>query len=184
MISQTFDWVASVLFWIALLLVLTGLFKSNRGTAKLCSNGKVHFAPRWWFVCAWVFILVRFGFTGSHYFRAGLKEPLQFATGALMLIAAIAALLSLPGTLVVTDEALEEINWVWKNKKIRWVEIQEIDTEKRGSAVTVIGSGRRKIVYTNVYPDRPRFLFEIKKHCGDDLPSNFPNQEMNSGSVI
>ena len=48
MISQTFDWVASVLFWIALLLVLTGLFKSNRGTAKLCSNGKVHFAPRWW----------------------------------------------------------------------------------------------------------------------------------------
>jgi hypothetical protein len=101
-----------------------------------------------------------------------------------MLIAAIAALLSLPGTLVVTDEALEEINWVWKNKKIRWVEIQEIDTEKRGSAVTVIGSGRRKFVYTNVYPDRPRFLFEIKKHCGDDLPSNFPNQEMNSGSVI
>ena len=65
MISQTFDWVASVLFWIALLLVLTGLFKSNRGTAKLCSNGKVHFAPRWWFVCAWVFAFSRSGAAGA-----------------------------------------------------------------------------------------------------------------------
>lgn len=184
MTSQTLHWAASVLFWIALVLVWTGVFKRNRGGAKLCSNGKVQFAPRWWFVCAWVSILVRFGFTGSHYIRTGLKEPLQFATGALIWIAVIGAVLSIPGILVVTNEALEEINWVWWNKKIRWTEIQEINAEKRGSAVTVIGPGRRKIVYTNVYPDRPRFLLEIKRHCGDDLPSNFPNEELSSGTIV
>jgi hypothetical protein len=183
MISQTIHWAGSALFWIALALVLIGVFKRNLRSATLCSNGKVQFAPRWWFVCAWAFILVRFGFTGTNYLRSGLKEPLQFVTGALIWVAVIGAVLSIPGILVVTNEALEEVNWVWRNKRIRWSEIQEIQTEKRGSAVTVVGSGRSKIVYTNIYPDRPRFLLEIKRHCSDNLPPNFPDEKLSSDAA-
>lgn len=184
MISQALHWAAYILFWIALALVLTGLRKRNRGSARLCSDGKIQFAPRWWFVCSWAFILLQFCFVRFNYLRSGLKEPWQFATGVLIWIAVIGALGSMPGTLEVTNEALEEINWVWRNKKIRWTEIQEIDTEKRGSSVTVIGSDRRRIVYTNIYPDRPRFLLEIKRHCGDNLPSNFPNEQPGSDDAI
>src|SRR5579863_9783919 len=149
MILQTFHWAASNMFWLALALVLTGLFKQNRGSAKLCANGRVQFSPSWWFVCAWVFILLQFGFIGNRFLRSGLNEPLQFLTGASMWIAAIGAVSTIPGILVVTDEALEEVNWVWRNKKLLWTEIQEIDTEKRGCAVTVIGAGQRRIVYWN-----------------------------------
>jgi hypothetical protein len=184
MISQTIHWAVSALFWTAFVLVLTGVFKKNRGSAKLCSNGEIRFAPRWWFVCAWLFMLARFGLIGSDYLQTGLKGPLQFATGALIWIAVIGAVLSVPGIIVVKNEALEELNWIWRNKEIHWTEIQEIQSEKRGSAVTVIGSGRSKIVYTNVYPDRPRFLLEIKRHCGDNLPSNFPNEPLNSDTAV
>lgn len=184
MIMQITHWAVRGLFCIALALVCAGLFKRNQGSAELSSNGNVRFAPRWWFVCAWVYILIRFAFIGSGYLRTGLKEPLQFTTGALIWIAAIGALLSLPGILVVSNEALEERNWVLRNKRILWTEIQEIQTEKRGSAITVIGSGRRKILHTNMYPDRTRFLLEIKRHCGDDLPPDFPNEKLNSDAVV
>ena len=184
MISQTTHWAIHALFWIAFVLVLVGLFKRNRGSAKLSSSGKVQFAPRWWFVCAWIYILVRFGFIGSDYLRTGFKEPLQFSTGALISLATIGGLFSLPGILVVTNDALEEHNWVWRKRKIKWTEIEEIRTEKKGNAVTVIGPGRIRTVYTNVYPDRARFLMEIKKHCGDNLPPDFPEKPLSSATAV
>ena len=127
-------------------------------------------------MCSWAFIVVRFGFIGSDYLRSGLKEPLQLATGALICIAAVGSVALIPRSLLTKNETLEEAIWFWRRKKIRWSEIQEINTEKESSTITVIGSGDRKIAYTNVYPDRPRFLLEIKRHCGDNLPPEFPNE--------
>jgi hypothetical protein len=174
MISNAMRWTLSLVFWIALALVLISLFKKNRGSANVRSTGEVEFAARWWFLCSWLFIIVRFAFMGFDYLKAGLKEPVTFATGALICIAVMGSVLILPRALVVTNEALEEVHWFWPKKRLAWTEIEEIDTEKRGSAVTLKGSRRSKIVYTNIYPDRPRFLLEIKRHCGNDLPSNFP----------
>jgi hypothetical protein len=128
--------------------------------------------------------MVRLGFIGSGYFRAGLNRPFEFTTGALLSIGVVGLVSSVPGTIVATRDALEEVHWFWRNKKIRWAEIEEIDTEKRGSTVTVIGSGRRKIVFTNSHPDRPRFLLEIKRHCGNDLPPNYPNQAVKTDGAI
>jgi len=184
MISHTIHWAAHTLFWIAFALFFIGMFKRNQGYAKLCSDGRVRFVPRWWFVSAWSYLLVRLGFVGAEYLRTGSKEPLQFSTGILILVAVVVALLSLPGMLLVTDDALEERNWVWRNKKILWSEIQEIQTEKKGSAITVIGPNHSRIVYTNLYPDRSRFLLEIERHCGENLPSNFPRTPLNSGTAI
>lgn len=184
MITRIIHWTLSLLFWIAFALLLTGFLKENRGSARLRPNGEVHFLPRWWFVCSWLFITVRMGFIGSKYLRSGLNERLQLLVGVLVCISVAMALSAIPGTIVAKSETLEEVRWFWRNKKIRWTEIEEIDTEKRISAVTVIGSRHRKIVFTNVYPDRVRFLLEIKRHCGNDLPPNFPNEEIRTDSAV
>lgn len=96
----------------------------------------------------------------------------------------IGGLFSLPGILVVTKNTLEEHNWLWRNRKIKWTEIKEIRSENQGSAVTVIGPSRIRIVHSNVYPDHARFLMEIKKHCGDNLPSDFPEKPLSSPPAV
>jgi hypothetical protein len=184
MITQTIHWAARVAVWIAIVLVFVGTFTVNRGSAKHCSNGNIKFAPRWWFVFAWVVLLVRLGIIGADLLRTWPTEHLQFWTGALLSISVILPIFMVPGILVVTHEALLERNWLWRSKKIRWTEIQEIRTEKKGSAITVIGLHRSKIVYTNIYPDRAQFLIEIRNHCGDNLPSNFPGEPLNSNSAV
>ena len=184
MIARTFHWTISLLFWMAFALILTGVLKKNRGSARVRSDGGVWFAPRWWFAYSWLFIMIRIATIGFSYLRAGLNQPLQFTTGVLIGIAVLGFVSTIPGTIVVKSEALEEVYWFWRNKKIQWTEIEEIDTEKRGSTVTVIGSGRRRIVFTNVYPDRPRFLHEIKRHCGNELPPDFPNQATSTNGAI
>jgi hypothetical protein len=184
MIARTIHLTISLLFWVALALILTGFLKRNQSSAKLQSDGEVHFTHRWWFACSWLFIMIWWSFTGFSYLRAGLNQPLQFVTGVLIGIGVLGFVSTIPGTIVVRSEALEEVHWFWRNKKIRWTDIEEIDTEKRGSTVTVIGSGHRKIVFTNVYPDRARFLLEIKSRCGNDLPPNFPNPASRSDGSI
>ena len=131
-----------------------------------------------------LFIMIRFGSIGFSYLRAGLSQPLQFTTGILMGIGVLGFVSTIPGTIAVKSDALQEVYWFWRNKKILWGEIEEIDTEKRSTTVTVIGSGRRKIVFTNVYPDRPRFLHEIRLHCGNELPPDFPNQAASTNGAI
>jgi hypothetical protein len=38
------------------------------------------------------------------------------------------------------------------------------------------GSEGTKIVHNRVLPDRPRLLSELRLHCGDELPSDFPRE--------
>lgn len=184
MIAQTIQWAVRGVAWIAIVLVFVGIFKANRHSAKLCSNGSLQFSPPWWFVSAWLVLVMSLGFRGAAYLRAGLKEYLQFSTGALLSISVILAVLTIPGIIEVTKEALIERNWFWRSKKIQWTEIQEIQTEKKGSAITVIGLHRTKIVHTNMYPDRARFLFEIRNHCGDNLPPDFPGEPLTPNTAV
>lgn len=178
------QWTLVILWWIAFASLFIGLLKKNRGSAKPRPNGEVHFVPRWWFVCSWVFITVRLGFIGWRYLRSELNERLQLAIGILVCISVVVALSELPGTIKATSEALEVVRWFGRNRKIRWTEIEEIDTEKRSSTVTVVGSRNRKITFTNVYPDRLRFLQEIRQHCANDLPPNFPDEPVSADSAI
>ena len=182
MILRMLHWTISLVFWIAFALVVIGLLKTNRGSVSLRRDGEVRFVPRSWFVCAWVFIAVWFAFIGFGYLGAGLNQPLQFTTGVLICIGVVGLFFNLPGPIVAKVEALEETHWFWWKKKIRWTDIKEVHTEKRGSTVTVIG-GRHKITYTNVYPDRARFLLEIKHHCANDLSPDFPNEPVSGDSL-
>ena len=144
--------------------------------------GKVEFAPRWFGVWSQLIVAIRMCFITWGYLRHGLREPLTFATGVLLSFCSVGMILMLPGTVSVNDSGLEETFWLWWNKRIRWEEIVEINTERKGSAVTIIGNDKTKIIHSSRLPDRQRFLLEIERHCGENLPADFPGRAVNNGS--
>jgi hypothetical protein len=121
-------------------------------------------------------------FIVPHYLKEGLAKPWDFITGASLSVAVLASLCSIPATLIVSSDGMEQIYWFWRNKKIRWDEIVEINTGERGksSTVTVLGAGGTKIIHSGQLPDRPRFLLELKQHCGENLPPDFPREPVAS----
>jgi len=173
MIWKVIHWSVSFFFWIALALLIASIV-SNRRPATVRADGNVKFAPRWFGVWALIYVAIRMGFITWGYLRHGLGQPLTFATGVLLGLASVGLVFALPGTVLVTDSGLEEAFWLRRNKRIRWEEIVEINTERRGSAVTVIGFDKTKIIHSSQLPDRPRFLLEIRQHCCDNLPEDFP----------
>jgi hypothetical protein len=183
MVWKVIHWSINSLFWVALALFIASMF-SNRRSATVRASGTVEFAPQWFGVWALTYVAIRMFFITWSYLRHGLTEPLTFATGALLGITCIGLVFMLPGTVLVTDSGLEEVLWLWRNKRIRWEEIVEINTERKGSTVTVIGADKTKILHSSRLPDRPRFLVEIKRHCGENLPADFPNGDANNNSSV
>jgi hypothetical protein len=181
---KVIHWSVNFLFWIALALVLASSIVSNRRNATVHANGKVEFAPRWFGIWAWIYVAVWMCFIAVRVLRHGIGQPLTFATGAFLGFAAVGSIFTLPGTVVVSDYGLEAVVWLWRNKRIRWDEIVEINTERKGSTVTVIGVDKTKIVHSSGLPDRPRFLLEIKRHCGGNLPADFPNGDANIDGAV
>jgi hypothetical protein len=116
------------------------------------------------------------GFIAADFLKQGLGKPLTFITGAMLGLGTFALLLSLPAALVVTDDCLEEVHWFWRNKRIRWKEIVEIETSANGRTVTVSAANGARIIHSRLHADRPRFLLELKRHCGDQLPQDFPRE--------
>jgi hypothetical protein len=79
-----------------------------------------------------------------------------------------------PDTITATENGLDQISWLWKHRRIRWSDIVEIRVG--GGMVTISGADGTKIVHTRQLPDRERFMAEIRRHCGENLPSGFPNE--------
>ena len=182
MVWRVIHWSVSFFFWIALALLIASMVR-NRSSATVRASGKVEFAPRWFGVWALIYVVLRMGFITWGYLRHGPGEPLIFATGALLGLSSVGLLFTLPGTVLVSESGLEEVLWFWWNKRIQWEDIVEINTERKGSAVTVIGADKTKIIHSNRLPDRPRFLFEIRQHCGENLPADFPGRDVSNDSA-
>jgi hypothetical protein len=182
MIWKVFHWSIHFLFWVALALFIASMV-SNRRSATVRESGTVEFAPRWFGVWGLMYVAIRMCLIAWGYLRHGLTEPLTFATGALLGLTSVGLLFMLPGTVLVTESGLEEVIWLWRNKRIRWEEIVEINTERKGSTVMVIGADKTKIIHSSPLPDRPRFLLEIKRHCGENLRTDFPNGDPNNSSA-
>lgn len=83
--------------------------------------------------------------------------------------------LFVPGTIVVADDGLEQRYWFRMDKRIGWKNIEEIKSVK-WSTVTITGTDGTKIVHSPMLADRPRFLLELKRHCGEELPPDFPRE--------
>ena len=81
-----------------------------------------------------------------------------------------------PAAILVTADGVEQISWLWKNKRIRWDDIVEINTGEKSHTVTITGGDGTKIIHSRQLPDRQRLLAELKHHCGENLPSDFPRE--------
>jgi hypothetical protein len=168
-------WAVHLLFWIALALILYSL-RGNRRSAIVLDNDRVEFAPNWVVVWAWMLVDLRFTFLASDFLKHGSGEPWAMVTGALFGLAVLMSLFTFPETVIVTREGVEQVYWLRRNKRIRWEEIVEINSGVKDRILTVTGANGTKIVHSCLLADRPRFLLELKQHCRENLPPDFPRE--------
>lgn len=163
-----------LLFGFVIVWMAFSLFGSRR-PARVINEGRIEFAPSRLAIWAWLYII---GFLAT----PAIKELThhhgnQWAPMVVTCfgLAALSIVSSFPETIAVTDEGLEQIYWLQKNKRIRWDEIEEIKAERWGT-ITITGKDGTRIAHNVFLADRPRFLQEIKEHCGDELPPEFPGK--------
>lgn len=156
-----------LIFWAALVWMLLGLLGvvGSERNAMEYSDGRIAFTQSVPVAAALPIVLAYFLFTSIH--------RLFFALLWGLLVISIVA--ELPGSIIASDECLKQTFWFRRNKRILWEDIVEINTGKKGRDVTIVSSDGTKIVHGAGLADRPRLLRELKMHCGDNLPANFPS---------
>lgn len=150
----------------------------NQGQAKILSDGRVEFPPSSFAAAAWLAIVAPSVLAAIGAWRHGLHEPRDFWTTAGVWLIAFLEIVSFPGTIVVTRDGLEQVYWLQWNRCIRWSDIVEIKTGKGGGTVSITSTEGTKIVHTGQLADRPRLLLELKRHCGSELPRDFPREPL------
>jgi len=178
MIWKLLPWIARLLFWCALAWMLIDIVLKRR-RARIISEGRIEFTPSRLTIWAWPFMI---GFMASPAAR-DLMHSRGNSWDLLILaclgLAALGLLFLFPGTIVVNSDGLEQFYWLRRNKRIQWKDIEEIDSET-SSRVNILGADGTKIVHTLFLGDRPRFLLELKQHCGEELPPDFPQEPVES----
>jgi hypothetical protein len=172
MIWKLFPVLSRLLFVIVLAWMLYSLF-GRRRSARVISEGRIEFAPSRLAIWAWLYII---GFLATPAIKELVRHqgnPWALFVVTCFGLAALSIFSSFPETIAVTPEGLEQIYWMQKNKRIRWEDIEEIKTT-RGGTITITGKDGTKIVHNIFLADRTRLLLEIKQHCGENLPSDFP----------
>jgi hypothetical protein len=174
-----FIWIARVLpVWIVTAAVLISLFGSadKQRKARVFHDGRIEFAPNRRAFWAWPLMVAYLAWATVGQLEYSHSRPLSLVTAACLGILAVMIAFSFPETIIVTAEGLEKSSWLWKNKQIRWADIVEINTGEKSRTVTITGADGTKIVHSRQLPDRPRLLAELRDHCCENLPSDFPRE--------
>jgi hypothetical protein len=148
--------------------------------AKVSTTGCVEFAPNRRATAAWLILVAFFAYLVPAQFRhvGSSLLPIVIAVGFALVVGAL--LTSFPGTILIDARGLQQRFWAWKNKRIRWADIVEINTGEKNRTVTITGADGTKIVHSRQLPDRPRLLLELKQGCGEQLPADFPREPVSS----
>jgi hypothetical protein len=177
-IWNSFSIIVRLLFWVGLVTALSSSLGSERisGKAHTLSDGRIEFAPHW--LTFWGSLLIAFYFAYLSIARVRNHHEIGFD---LLIAACIGAFsltiaFSLPGTITVTTNGVNQSFWLRKNKVIHWEEIVEVNTGEKSRTVTITGKNGTKILHSRQLPDRPRLLLEIKQHSGENLPPDFPRE--------
>jgi hypothetical protein len=100
-------------------------------------------------------------------------RPVNIVLAVYMGVLTVMIASSFPGSIIVTAQGLQQIFWLWRDKRIKWEDIVEINTGGTDRTVTIKSTNGTKITHRSQLPDRPRLLMEIKHYCGTNLPSDF-----------
>jgi hypothetical protein len=173
---------ARLVFDLALVWMLFGR-AGKRGPAKLLSGGRIEFAPDR--IGLWAYPL-----TIAYSVWLAVRALMQshgnlsvFLSPAVFELIALSLLFSFPGTIIVTTEGLEQVYWLRKHKLIRWRDVEEIEINGKNSmfaTIRVAGTDGTMIAHSYQLADQPRLLLEIQKHCGENLPPDFPREPLNA----
>jgi hypothetical protein len=170
---------AHLSFDLALIWMLFGRH-GKRGSANVRSDGRIEFAPDWIGLWAYPLTIAYSVWLAARALLHSHAKLSDFLTPAIFGAIALSLLISFPGTIVVADGGLESVYWLRRNKRIQWEDIAEIETDKNSTSftmvmITITGADGTRIVHSWLLADRPRFLSEIRKHCGEALPPDFPS---------
>ncbi len=183
MIWKLVHWIHESLFWIllaGLILWLLGILEKvpQRSRAKDLADGAIRFGKGMFDLWTGGVIGVWAVLIAAEYLRRGFGDRWHFWTGVLFGLAAFVMTCDIPGDLVVSHEGIEQVYWFWKNKRIGWKEIVEINTGKKNRFVEITGADGTRIRYSGPLADLPRLFLELKLHCGENLPPEFPSEPM------
>lgn len=172
--------IAYQLLWIvpalATLMLMGGV--SSRRPAQVLSDGRIEFPPDRLALWAWPVVAAAASYTAWNSLKHTRGDLLQLAVAAGLWIVAVEHIFSFPGTITVAADGLEQTYWLRPSKHILWNDIVEIDSERKGGAVTITSTESVKIVHMGQLADRPRLLLELKLHCGQNLPPDFPREPL------
>jgi len=168
---------AKLLFWVAAFWLLLRKAEA-RQRATVHGDGRIEFARNAYSYLAWVLISVSLAWWAIRYLLFGNREPLALLQAVGLGLVTVMLLVEFPGTIVVTDIGLEQLCWLRRNKRILWEDIVEINTGEKIGTVTITAVDGTKIVHSADLPDRTRLLLELKQHCGENLPPDFPREPL------
>jgi len=166
-----------VLFWIAAVVAVAWFFGWINGErpAKECGPGRVELRLNLSGIAMYVMMAAALPFMARTFTHRGAGK-LSIVSSSAVLIVIFSILADFPGTLIIGAEGLEEKYWLRKNKRIRWNEIVEIQTDRKSRSVTIKSSTGKKIVHSAFLSGRSKLLQELKLHCGGELPADFPRE--------
>jgi Bacterial PH domain len=174
-----FSWISRELpIWILTAAVLISLWgdADKQRKARARQDGRIEFTPNRRSFWAWTLLV-------AYLIYATINQLMHIQGRALNLMVAVSlGILTVmiafrfPGKIIVTADGLEQVSWLWRNKQIRWAEIGEINTGGKSRTVTITGADGTRIVHSRQLPDRQRLLMELKQHCGENLPPDFPQE--------
>ena len=150
----------------------------NRSPARDLPGGQVEFAPNPFFLWGCVLLGVRWAWLSIGVLSTSHGKPLEILMGIATGLSAIVLFRMIPAKIVVGDQGLEQHYWLVRSPSVDWKEIVEIDTGKLRQTVTIKSSGGKMITHSFQLADRPRFLAELKRRCGEELPADFPREPM------
>ena len=78
-------------------------------------------------------------------------KPMNILIASGFGIFTLAIAFSSPKTVTIRADGLEQISWLWKNRRIRLADIVEINAGKESRTVTITGADGTKIVHSPSY---------------------------------
>ena len=165
------------LIWAAAFWMLFRKAEAQR-PARICGDGRVEFTRSGFAYLLWILLAADLAWWAIRELLFSKGRPLALMKGVALGLSAAMLLFDLPGTIFITSGGLEQSYWLRRNKRILWKDILEINTGEKGHIVTVTSADGTKIVHSAELADRARLLLELKQHCGDDLPPDFPREPL------
>src|SRR6201995_5121023 len=118
----------------AIFILLCGSADTQR-KARAGRDGRTEFAPNRRAFWAWPVMVAYLAYVIITQLIYSHGRPLQLVTAVGVGAIAVMILFTFPGTIIVTADGLEQTFWLWRNKRIRWAEIAEINTAEKSRTV-------------------------------------------------